>query len=527
MFLRVSLWAADSLGRGNANPAAYDSLKGNVTLAIRGPNPTVTNDQLKIHFIAIGGTGMAPLACLLQELGHRVTGSDGPLYPPMSTLLERAGIRPEVGFDPRHLSRGGTPDLVIVGNAVHRSNPEAQEAEALGLERISMPQAIARFLLPGRRPLVVAGTHGKTTTTSLATWVYAQAGLDPSYLIGGVPRNLGRSFRLGAGDRFIIEGDEYNASYFDRGAKFLHYRPETLVLTSVEYDHTDLYPDFESLRRAFRKAVRLLPPQGSLIAWGDHPEVRAAAREAACPVTFYGLEEGNDLRPVGGAAGIREDVDGCRFRLQTEEGPFDVHLGLSGRHNVLNSLAVWAAARRDGLGGEAVAAAFSSFLGARGRLEELGTAGGVTVVHDFAHHPTAVAATLMALRGRYPGRPLTALFEPRSLSAGRRLFHSLYLEAFAYADRVFLAPIYHRGRLSPEEVLDREALAGELAQSGTRVTACASIDELCEEAVREAAPGDLLVTMSSGAFEGLPRRLLEGLGSAHGARPGLPDEVPV
>ncbi len=474
----------------------------------------MTSKQLNIHFIAIGGTGMAPLACLLQELGHKVTGSDGPLYPPMSTLLERAGIQPVVGFDADHLSagsKGSAPDLVIVGNAVHRSNPEAQRAEALGVERISMPQAIARFLLPGQSPLVVAGTHGKTTTTSLATWVYSQTGRDPSYLIGGVPRNLGKSFELGTGNRFIIEGDEYNASYFDRGAKFLHYQPETLILTSVEYDHADLYPDFESLRRAFRKAVKLLPPEGALIAWGDHPEVRAAAREAACPVIFYGLEEGNDLRPIGGAAGIHEATDGCRFRLPGEEGPIEVHLGLSGHHNVLNSLAVWAAARRDGLEVEAVVRAFSSFEGARGRLEELGTVGGVTVVHDFAHHPTAVAATLKAIRGRYPGRRVAALFEPRSLSAGRNIFHPLYLEAFVHADRVFLAPVYHEGRLLADEVLDREALARELAERGLRVTPCASIDDLCNATLAEARPGDLLVTMSSGAFEGLPQRLLEGL----------------
>ncbi|MCB1033836.1 MAG: hypothetical protein KDD47_08400, partial [Acidobacteria bacterium] len=373
--------------------------------------------------------------------------------------------------------------------------------------------------------LVVAGTHGKTTTTSLAAWVYSRAGTDPSYLVGGVPRNLGRSFHLGAGERFVIEGDEYNAAYFDRGPKFLHYRPETLILTSVEYDHADLYPDFETLRRAYHKAARLLPPEGALIAWGDHPEVRAAARQARCPVTFYGFGEDNDLRPVGGADGIDERADGCRFRLVGPEGLSEVHLALPGRHNVLNSLAVWAVARRDGLAPEVIGGAFSTFLGARSRLEEMGTAGGVTVVHDFAHHPTAVAATLQALRKKYPGRRLVTLFEPRSLTAGRRIFHEPYRDAFQGADRVFLAPIFHAGRLSDDERLDREALARELGERGLAVTPCSTIGELFEASLAEARPGDVLVTMSSGAFDGLPRKLLEHLEERHEAEPETVGEV--
>ena len=255
---------------------------------------TPTDTPLDIYILAIGGTGMAPLACLLQEQGHRVRGTDGPLYPPMSTLLERAGIRPAAGYDAAHLEPA--PDLVVVGNAVRRDNPEAVAAERLGLPLLSMPQALARFFLAGKRPLVVTGTHGKTTTTAMAAWVYSQCGAAPGYLIGGAPLDLAGSFAAGgdgppgglplvprgAAHRFIVEGDEYNAAYFDRGAKFLHYRPETLILTSVEYDHADLYPSPEALRDAYRQVIAQLPADGLLVACGDTEEVRELARRAPC-----------------------------------------------------------------------------------------------------------------------------------------------------------------------------------------------------------------------------------------------------
>ncbi|MEE8524290.1 MAG: Mur ligase family protein, partial [Thermoanaerobaculia bacterium] len=324
---------------------------------------------LDIYFVAIGGTGMAPLACLLQELGHHVRGADGPLYPPMSDLLAAAGIEPLVGWDPDHLESttgGRTPDVVIVGNAVPRHNPEAEATECLGLERLSMPQALARFFLASRRPLVIAGTHGKTTTTAMAAWVWSQCGADPGYLIGGAPQNFDRSFHIGGGPRFIIEGDEYNAAYFDRGPKFLHYRPQTLILTSVEHDHADLYPDPEALLDAYRKLVALLPPDGLLVACGDGAEVREVAVGAACPVIFYGLGETNDVHPAA------------------LDGGFEITLSMPGEHNLSNALAVWAAARHDGLPAPAVAAALAGFRGVRRRLENLGEARGVTVIDDFA-----------------------------------------------------------------------------------------------------------------------------------------------
>ena len=454
---------------------------------------------------------MAPLACLLQELGHRVRGVDGPLYPPMSTLLSDAGIRPLVGYQASHLGGGpdsSPPDLVIVGNAVHRSNPEAVEAEESGLERISMPQAVARFLLRGRRPLVVSGTHGKTTTTTLAAWVYHQCGQEPGYLIGGAPRNLPSSFHLGTGQRFVIEGDEYNAAYFDRGPKFLHYRPESAVLTSVEYDHADLYPDAATLLRAYEALVRMLPPEGFLAACGDSPEVRSVAANAPCPVEFYGLAESNEVHPRGGAAGVKEGPHGSHCQLPGRDGWHEVRLAAPGRHNLLNAMAVWAVARRDGLEAEKVANALSAFAGAKRRLEELGNHDGVTVIDDFAHHPTAVRASIAGLRSRYRGRRRVVLFEPRSLTAGRRMFQQAYREAFAEAHRVYLAPIFHAARFEQQDLVDLDELVRDLKSEGVEARRCVDTEEVYRRTLEEARSGDVIATMSSGAFGGMPHRLL-------------------
>jgi UDP-N-acetylmuramate: L-alanyl-gamma-D-glutamyl-meso-diaminopimelate ligase len=459
---------------------------------------------------------MAPLACLLQEQGHHVRGTDGPLYPPMSTLLAQAGITPSVGYDPAHLEP--RPDLAIIGNAIRRDNPEAVEAERQGIPILSMPQALSRFFLEEHRPLVVAGTHGKTTTTAMAAWVYTACGRDPGYLIGGVPRDLPGSFRDGLGERFIVEGDEYNAAYFDRGAKFLHYRPETLILTSAEYDHADLYPTPEALFEAFAKLILLLPPDGLLVACGDEPKVRELARDARCPVVFYGLNGGNDVCPVDPievdpieAGPIEALPEGSRFRLRDETGEVEVLLPLAGGHNVANALGVWAAARRDGIPAADLAAAFARFHGVKRRLEELATGRGITVVDDFAHHPTAVDKTLGALRQRYPGRRIVVLFEPRSLTAGRAFFFEPYRQAFTGADRVLFAPTFHAGRLTDEEKLDFGALAETLRADGIAADLCADPGDVLRRALDEARDGDVLVTMSSGSFDGLPHRLAAAL----------------
>ena len=463
----------------------------------------MSNSSLSIHLIAIGGTGMAPLACLLQELGHRVRGSDGPLYPPMSTLLEQAGITPMLGYEEAHLQP--LPDLVVVGNAVPRDNREAVETERLELDRMSMPEALAHFFLQYRRPMVVAGTHGKTTTTSLASWVYTDCEADPGFLIGGVPLDLGRSFQLGTGARFIIEGDEYNAAYFDRGPKFLHYQPNTLILTSVEYDHADLYPDPETLTQAYEDLIELVPDDGLVVACGDIPEVRGVVARARCKVVFYGLNDRNHLHPLGP---VETNADGSRFRLLDEEvGEVEIRTSLVGPHNVCNTIGVWAAARHDGLSAESVVRALARFQGVKRRLEILGTRREVTVIDDFAHHPTAVEMTLEGLRGRFPDSRLITIFEPRTLTAGRAFLHDGYVRALEGADRVLLAPIYHHLRLPPEERLDIEKLVADLEHRGTPATIGEDVESLLALALAEAKPGDVFVTMSSGSFEGLPHRL--------------------
>ncbi|MEM9290750.1 MAG: Mur ligase family protein [Acidobacteriota bacterium] len=470
--------------------------------------------SLDVHFVAIGGTGMAPLACLLQELGHHVRGSDGPLYPPMSTLLEEAGIEPRVGFEPAHLEPA--PDLVVIGNAVPRDNPQARATEERGLAFLSMPQAVSHFLLRDRRPLVVAGTHGKTTTTTMAAWVWERCGAAPGWLVGGRPLDLHSSFHLGSGERFVIEGDEYNAAYFDRGAKFLHYRPQALILTSAEYDHADLYPTPEDLLEAFRQLLRLPGSKGVVAVWGDDPALRALVDEALPAddpdrprVVTYGLSEVCDVRPL---EGVTQEEEGTRFSMAGEDGePIEVRLSVPGLHNLWNALGVWAIAREDELPLSTVAAALETFRGAERRLQELGSAAGVIVVDDFAHHPTAVRASLAALRQRYPGRSVTALFEPRSLTAARRDFQQAYRSAFGGADRVFFAPIFHAQRLAQEERLDAAGLSLALREEGIEARACTDLDDVFRHALESARPGEVLVTMSSGAFGDLPRRLLAAL----------------
>jgi UDP-N-acetylmuramate: L-alanyl-gamma-D-glutamyl-meso-diaminopimelate ligase len=472
----------------------------------RNPDLAPHDRPLSVHVIAIGGTGMAPFACLMQALGHHVRGADGPLYPPMSTLLAEAGIVPLVGYDASHLDP--TPDLVVVGNAVRRDNPEAVEAERRQLPMLSMPEALYRFCLAQRKPLVVAGTHGKTTTTAMAAFALRECGGDPGYLIGGAPFDLPASWALGSGPRFVVEGDEYNAAYFDRGPKFLHYRPQTLIWTSGEYDHADLYADHATLLAAYQKLLAGMPADGLVVACGDRPEVREMAPEAPCRVVLYGLEPHNDVRPERAP----EERDGAyRCVVTSPWGKAELAPGLGGLHNLQNALAVWAAVTADGHAPEKVAAALGRFRGVQRRLQELGTEGGVTVVDDFAHHPTAVAATLDALRKRYPGRRLLAALELRSLSAARALFFDGYLDALRRADRAFLPPLFHAARLPPEERLDLDALARRLGELGTETVIAPDYEAMLATIVEAARAGDVIGCMSSGSFGGLQQKLVVAL----------------
>lgn len=455
----------------------------------------------------IGGTAMVPLAALLIEAGHRVTGSDGVLYPPMSTLLESLQIPVARGFSPDHVP--SDCDCMIVGNAATRDNPEAAEAFRRGLPVLSLPQAVRQYLLPGKTSIVITGTHGKTTTSALLSWLLLDSGRDPGFLVGGEMRNLGRGYRRGAGPHFVLEGDEYNAAFFDRGPKFLHYEPRHLFLGNIEFDHADLYADLPAVVEAFRRVVLLVPPDGRIVANSDDARVVEVVAGARAPVARVSLEDhGADFS----ARDIENHGAGTDFTL-LESGTAAGRLRspLSGEHNVRNALGAIALARGLGLEVKEIAAALPRFAGVRRRLEIKGEVNGMLVVDDFAHHPTAVAGTLAAARARWPGRRLWALFEPRSNTAGRKIFEEDYARAFGGADGLVIAPVFHARRLTPETVLDREALARRFAGSGKPAFAPESIAEIPEILRLHARPGDVLILMSSGSFGGLPATLLDAL----------------
>jgi UDP-N-acetylmuramate: L-alanyl-gamma-D-glutamyl-meso-diaminopimelate ligase len=461
----------------------------------------------RFHLVPIGGTAMVPLAALLAEEGHRVTGSDRALYPPMSTLLERLGIPVAPGFAAEHVP--ADCDVVVVGNAALRDNVEAAEAARRGLPVLSLPQAVRRHLLPGKTSVVIAGTHGKTTTSSLTAWLLLDAGRDPGFLVGGEMKNLGRGYRRGAGLHFVLEGDEYNAAFFDRGPKFLHYEPRHLFVGNIEYDHADLYPDVAAVVEAFRQVARLVPPGGVLAVNADDPRAASLASESKAPVVRLSLSDpGADFS----ARDVAARPDGTEFTL-LEAGLPTARLfsPLSGEHNVRNALGAIALARGLGLSAGEIARALPRFAGVRRRLELKGEKNGIAVVDDFAHHPTAVRGTLSAARARFPGRRLWAIFEPRSNTAGRKMFEEEYAEAFASADAIVLAPVFHAQRLGPDGQLDRAALARRFGLSGKPAFAPETIEQIPEILRSEARPGDVLLLMSSGAFGGLPETLLDSL----------------
>ena len=445
---------------------------------------------------------MVPLAALLLEQGHAVTGSDGPLYPPMSTILERLGVPVFRGFAPEHVPPDC--DAVIVGNAALRDNVEAAEASRRGLPVLSLPQAVRRYLLPGKTSIVITGTHGKTTTSALTAWLLLDSGRDPGFLVGGEMRNLGRGYRLGGGPHFVLEGDEYNAAFFDRGPKFLHYEPRHLWVGNVEFDHADLYADVDAVMEAFRAVVRIVPPDGRVVINADDARAVEVARESKAPVVRVSLDDaGADFA----ARHVAFDAEGTMLTLL--EGGREagrLRSPLLGPHNVSNALGAIALVRGVGVAVEEIAKSLPLFAGVRRRLEIKGEANGVLVVDDFAHHPTAVRGTLQAARSRFPGRRIWALFEPRSTTAGRKIFEQEYAGAFSNADALVLAPLFRK--MEAGSAIDREALVASFAEAGKPAFAPGTLEEIPGILRRETRSGDVLLLMSSGAFGGLPETLL-------------------
>jgi UDP-N-acetylmuramate: L-alanyl-gamma-D-glutamyl-meso-diaminopimelate ligase len=463
---------------------------------------------MHVHLIGVAGTGMSALAALLVEAGHRVSGSDTAFDPPVGPYLEGLGIECLEGWRGSNLD--ANPDLVIVGNVCRRDNPEAQEAMTRGLRTVSMPGALAEHVLSDRKPLVVAGTHGKTTTSTLLAYLLRQVGMDAGFFIGGIPLNFERSSRLGAaGVPFVIEGDEYDSAFFEKTPKFWSYEPAAAILTSIEYDHVDIFPDAGTYVGAFRRFVELLPADGWLFAWAGDPLVREVASEAPCKVRFYALD-GDDC---GG-------VQPMWLGMPAPGGTMDLFGGgslcgratlpLIGRHNARNTVAALAmASEAAGAPLDRLIAALPGFRGTKRRQELVGVTNGVHVYDDFAHHPTAVKETLAGFRERVAGR-LIAVFEPRSATASRRLHQDAYPGAFAPADVCILAPV-GRSEIPAEEKLDTRAIAEAIRSAGGQAQACESVEDAVVAAAAEAKPGDTIVVMSNGRFEDAPDRILLAL----------------
>jgi UDP-N-acetylmuramate: L-alanyl-gamma-D-glutamyl-meso-diaminopimelate ligase len=496
---------------------------------------------MRIHFVAVCGTGMGSLAGLLKAAGHEVSGSDTAFDPPMGPALEAWGITCRTGFDPAHLEP--RPDLVVIGNVCRKDNPLARAAIDGGYPYTDMAHALGEQILAHASPLVVAGTHGKTTTTALAATLLFETGKDPGFLVGGLPQNFTQSFRL-PGKRnmaaprpahvpvrrapFVVEGDEYDTAFFEKTPKCWHYRPEVAILGNIEHDHVDIYPDLDSYLAAFRGFIERIPAHGLLVAAAADPLVRRLVRAAmdkglACPVTWFALD-GDDtdgIAPEWLAFPGPEDASGQAFDLFAggmKAGRFA--LAVPGRHNQRNAVAALAAcAQGFGVGLPELREALAKFRGVARRQDLLGTPDDVLVYDDFAHHPTAVAETLRALRAKHPDRPLVAVFEPRSATACRAMHQAAYAEAFGAADHVMLAPL---GRsIDKAEALDLDKLVADLRASGLSATAARDLDEVLARTVELAVPGSTVALLSNGAFGGIPRKVVAAL-EARAAAAGRP-----
>ena len=462
---------------------------------------------MTIHLIGICGTAMATLAAMLKRKGLDVRGSDQDVYPPMSDFLASEGIPALSGYAADHIT--GDLDLVIVGNAISRGNPELEEVLDRKIRYCSLPEAIREHFLWGARSIVIAGTHGKTTTTALTACLLTHGGVDPSALIGGIARNFGdhgSSYRLGRGRDFVIEGDEYDSAFFDKTAKFLKYLPDIAVVNNVEFDHADIYADFEAVSLAFRRLVRLVPRRGLLLVGADNPGARALLPQAVSRVQTFGT--GDDVNWQ--AHGIEAMGETTRFKLRRDGSPFGAfQMQMVGTYNVRNAAAAIAVAVEVGVSRERIAEGLKSFAGVKRRLEIVGVADGVTVFDDFAHHPTAVAETITGVRAAHPDARIWAIFEPRSASSCRRVFQDDFARAFDGANEVVFAPVF-RTTLPEAERLSIPQLIDDLRCRGVRARE-APVDDIVEIVAREHEPGDLVVVMSNGGFGGIHQKLLRAL----------------
>lgn len=467
------------------------------------------NAARRIHLVGVAGTGMGSFAGMLKAAGYEVTGSDENVYPPMSDMLQAWKIPVLTPYKPENLD-AAKPDLVIIGNVIRRVNPEATEVRTRGLRQMSFPAALGSLFLKRSHSVVVAGTHGKTTTSSIMAHVLVEAGRDPSFLVGGVTQNYAGNYRVGKGPHFVVEGDEYDTSYWDKGSKFLHYQPRTAILTSVEFDHADIFRDLPHYEATFEKFVKLIPADGQLVVCAAYPNALRIAGLTQAKVVTYVAKEGAqaDYTPRNVTFG----PEGARFEV-VERGTVlgTARMELSGAHNVENALSVIAAARGLGLSFEEIAKGLASFRGVKRRQEVRGEPKGILVIDDFAHHPTAVRETIAAIRNRYPQRRLWAIFEPRSNTSRRNIHQEDYAHAFTGAARASLKVPERHDKVPVDEELNVPRLCEALKAQGIEADSSTDVPSLVERVAREAKRGDVLLVMSNGAFGGFIDKLLKAL----------------
>lgn len=456
----------------------------------------------KIYLIGICGTAMASLAGLLKERGFEVSGSDSNVYPPMSTQLQELGIRLYSGYRPENLT-AASPDLVIPGNAVPRGNLELEGMLNAKFPYISMAEALKEFFLRDKNSLVVAGTHGKTTTTSIAAWMLESAGLDPSFLVGGIPLNFGNSFQWRKGEYFLIEGDEYDTGFMDRRPKFVSYLPNVVILNEVEFDHADLYPDASAVEQAFWQLIKIIPGNGWIIVDRDSETAFQLASRGYSKVMSFGFHPESDYR-------ISNEVwkqSKATFRLNDVE----YTVPLLGRHNIANAAAAAVLGEHLGLKRDQIRKALESFRGVKRRMEMRGEVNGIAVYDDFAHHPTAIHSTLEGARLAFPESRIWGVFEPRSWSSRRNIFQTEFANAFRFADRAVIAAVHEPEKVSPEIRLDPVKLVHDIDQKGTPARYIPDREEFIRFIAAEAKPGDKMILMSNGSFDGAHEKLLDAL----------------
>ncbi len=457
--------------------------------------------------MGICGTGMGSFAGLLKRAGYTVRGSDANVYPPMSDKLAAWGIEVREGYRAKNLDPA--PDLVVVGNVIRRTNPEAEAVVARGLEYTSFPKALGDLFLADKHSVVVSGTHGKTTTTSLIAWLLTSAGRDPGMLVGGVPANFDEGFRLGGGEHFVVEGDEYDTAYFDKVPKFLHYKPRTLIITSLEFDHADIYDDVEAIEREFEKVVALVPAEGKIYVCAAAPRAVAQTRRAKCDVETYSARDDVDAQWT--ARDVEFSPDGASFALfsgRVRLGRFEI--GLAGRHNVENAVVAIAFALSAGMSVTEIREGLAAFGGVARRQTVRAVIDGVRIIDDFAHHPTAVAETVEAVRLRYPEGRLFAIFEPRTATSSRKFFQDAYGRAFSSATETIIAAV-GRKELDASEKLDTGALVEAIRAHGQSARHIEDVDAIVAALVAEAEPNDTLLFMSNGGFGGIYTKIEEAL----------------